>query len=246
MDLSARAGGARARAQRHPVHDPARRLQGAALPLHRAARPAGRRAHHRPRPRRLHRHGGLLRQPGGAAQQPARQPLVRRPPRPGPRPRPRRLRAPGLPVSGAGGGAAAGARSQPLAAVPGDVRAAEGAADQGAGPHPLRPQRGGRAAHRRRPAAGLDAGGGAHRAVRPHADHGGERGGPGRRLQLQLRPLRRRDGRAHGAALREPARRPRRGPRNAGSPTCRCSPRPSATGCWSPGTTPARTTRRRR
>ena len=74
----------------------------------------------------------------------------------------------------------------------------------------------------------------------------GERGRPGRRLQLQLRPLRRR---RRSSAWRgtsracSPASPPT--PR-AGSPTCRCSPRPSATGCWSPGTTPAPTTRRRR
>ncbi len=182
-------GGARRRRpaeRRDAVHGPARRLEGAALALHRRRRPADRHADREPPQRRGRGPDRLLRQHPGAAHRPLGRSGVFRSGGAGAARDAGRLRPPGRAVRAAGGGAAAGAEPLAHAAVPGDGGAAERAAAgaRHGGPRRAPP---GAAAHQRQ--------------VRPDADAGAGGRRPRRLPGLCRRSLRPRHGRASGRPL---------------------------------------------
>ena len=242
----ARGGPARAQpeAARHAVHDAGRRVPGAAGPPHRPGGPGDRRAARRPVPVGARRHGGLLRQPGGAAWRPDRRPHVRGASGAHQGDGARRLRARRLSAAAPRRAPPARAGRQPDAAVPGFVRDAEGDARR-RGAHRLRPRRGGG----RGGAGGLPAGvalpAPAAGSFRADAPCGGAPGKLEPRAAVQHRPVRRRDRGAPAGPLRPAAAVGRRRARSSRSRRCRSSPRRSATSSSLPGTTPRRPARRR-
>ena len=199
------------------LHDPARRLRGAALRATPAQDDVRRRhADRQPQPRGDRAADRLLRQHPGAAHR-----------------RAAATRASASCWAGCARSRSAPSRTrtcrsrswsrscgpsapQPLAALPGDVRPPEraGTAARGAGARP--------AAGRRRPQPSAQVDRHASTCARQLAKATRLRRLPG----VQHRPLRRRDGRAHGRPPRRPARPVRRGrPGAASRQPCRCSTR---------------------
>ena len=210
------------RAGRDAVHDPARRLPGAA----RAATPARttssvgtpianrNRAGDRGADRLLRQHPGPARRPRAATRPSAS--CWRGCARPRSAPTPTRT----CPSSSWSRSCAPEREPGAHAALPGDVRAAERAARRRL--EPAGPRRSRRSAAEQR-----------HRQVRPHADLWPRRGGGlAGALELQHRPLRRRHRSrrlaGHFATLLDGGRRRARRRRLA---SCRCWPRPSASSC---------------
>jgi amino acid adenylation domain-containing protein/non-ribosomal peptide synthase protein (TIGR01720 family) len=192
--------GARPAPGEHPLHGPPGGVPDAPRAADGGERPLRRDADRRAQPGADRGPDRPLRQHPGAAVRPPRRPELPRPARAGARLDARRLRPPGPALRAAGRGAAAGARPQPDAALPGPLLAPEHAAAAAVARRPARPAGGGR---RER---GRQAG--------PEPLHGRGGGRPQRLLQLRDGALRPQHDPAARRALRAPARGGLRLPRS--------------------------------
>ena len=111
--------------ERHPVHDAARGLPGAAAPLQRQRRHRRRRPGGQPGPARDRAAHRVLREYARAAHRPVGQPVLPRAASPGPAGVPGRLRTSGTAVRAAGGGFASAPGPVTLARLPGLIRLPE-------------------------------------------------------------------------------------------------------------------------